>query len=79
MTEMIKFHGYNPYNRLQENLISGGIKGVKIGDNGRRRRVTTRPVKALDKNLKLNLALWVITQKMGSKKIARYKGTTNIP
>ena len=55
---------WTTYNRLQENIISGGIKGIKIGDNGRRRRVKTRPVKALDKNLKLNQALWVVTQKM---------------
>ena len=55
---------WRTYNRLQENLISGGVKGVKVGDNGSRRRVTTRPVKALDKNLKLNQALWVVTQKM---------------
>lgn len=52
------------YNKIQENIIDGGIRGVKVSGNGRRRRVTTRPVKALDKNLKLNQALWVITQKM---------------
>ncbi|MBM9514264.1 DUF932 domain-containing protein [Desulfogranum marinum] len=55
---------WTAYNRIHENVINGGIKGVKVGDNGRRRKVTTRPVKALDKNLKLNQALWVLTQRM---------------
>ncbi len=63
---------WNTYNRIQENIIDGGLRGSKIGSNGRRRRVTTRPVKALDKNLKLNQALWVLTQEMGklAKEIA---------
>lgn len=52
------------YNRLQENIMNGGLRGVKYDSNGRGRRVTTRAVKALDKNLKLNQALWIITQKM---------------
>ncbi|BHH83443.1 DUF932 domain-containing protein [Desulforhopalus sp. 52FAK] len=55
---------WNTYNRIQENIIDGGLRGSKVGTNGRRRRVTTRPVKALDKNLKLNQALWVLTQEM---------------
>ena len=63
---------WNTYNRIQENIIDGGLRGSKVGTNGRRRRVTTRPVKALDKNLKLNQALWVLTQEMGklAKEIA---------
>lgn len=56
---------WNTYNRIQENIIDGGLRGSKIDANGRQRRVTTRPVKALDKNLKLNQALWVLTQEMG--------------
>ncbi len=54
-------------NRLQENIINGGLRGPKIGANGRRRKATTRPVKALDKKLKLNQALWVLTQEMGKR------------
>jgi hypothetical protein len=55
---------WTTYNRIQENIMSGGLHGTKIDASGRRRRVTTRPVRALDKNLKLNQALWVLTQKM---------------
>jgi hypothetical protein len=34
------------------------------------RRTTTRPVKALDKNIKLNQALWFLTEKMAELKQA---------
>lgn len=63
---------WSVFNVVQSNIIDGGLRGSKIGANGRRRRVTTRPVKALDKNLKLNQALWVLTQEMGklAKEIA---------
>jgi hypothetical protein len=63
---------WRTFNVIQSNIIDGGLRGSKIGANGRRRRVTTRPVKALDKNLKLNQALWVLTQEMGklAKEIA---------
>ena len=37
---------------------------MKFDEYGRRRRVTTRPVKALDRNVKLNQALWYLTEKM---------------
>jgi len=63
---------WSAYNRIHENIIDGGLRGSKIGANGRRRKITTRPVKALDKNLKLNQALWILTQEMGklAKEIA---------
>lgn len=32
------------------------------------RRVTTRPVKSLDRDIKLNQALWVLTEKMAEFK-----------
>ena len=52
------------FNLTQENIIKGGVRGSKFDDYGRRRRVTTRPVKALDRNVKLNQALWFLTEKM---------------
>jgi hypothetical protein len=51
-------------------LTKGGLKGKKRGANGRLRRTTTRPVKALDKNIKLNQALWFLTEKMAELKQA---------
>jgi len=47
-------------NRVQENLIRGGLQGKSA--NGKRSR--TRAVKSIDTNIKLNKALWILTQKM---------------
>jgi hypothetical protein len=59
---------WTTFNVVQENVMRGGLKGTTIGSNGRRRRTTTRPVKALDRNIKLNQALWVLTEKMAELK-----------
>ncbi len=56
------------FNTVQENVIKGGLRGSKVGANGRRRRVTTRPVKSIDKDKKLNQALWILTEKMAELK-----------
>jgi len=55
---------WSTYNAVQENLVKGGLRGSIVGANGKRRRSTTRPITALDKNLKLNQALWRMTQRM---------------
>ncbi len=56
------------FNVVQENIMRGGLKGSTRGSNGRMRRTTTRPVKALDRNIKLNQALWLMTEKMAELK-----------
>ena len=61
---------WTTFNVVQENVMRGGLKGTKRTDNGRSRRTTTRPVKAIDRNIKLNQALWYLTEKM-----AELKGT----
>ena len=61
---------WSKFNVIQENLIRGGLKGRTRGSNGRLRRTTTRPVKALDRNVKLNQALWYLTEKMAELKQA---------
>ncbi len=55
------------FNRVQENIIKGGVKGKVYGENGPR-KVTTRAVQSLDRNIKLNQALWVLTEKMAELK-----------
>ena len=55
---------WTTFNIVQENVIKGGVRGMKFDEVGRHRRVTTRPVKALDRNVKLNQALWFLTEKM---------------
>lgn len=49
-------------NRVQESLIRGGIRTR----NAAGRRSTTRPVKSVDGEVKLNQALWTLTERMES-------------
>jgi hypothetical protein len=55
---------WTTFNIVQENVIKGGLRGLKFDEVGRPKRITTRPVKALDRNVKLNQALWYLTEKM---------------
>jgi hypothetical protein len=45
---------------LQESLIRGGVQGI----NARGRRIKTRPIKAVDADLRTNRALWRLAEKM---------------
>ena len=60
------------FNLVQENLIKGGIRGQKFNAAGQLKRVTTRPVKALNRNVKLNQALWYLTEKMRELKSSEH-------
>lgn len=60
---------WTTYNAVQENLIKGGLRGFYFNqETVSMRRVTTRPVKSLDRDIKLNQALWVLTEKMAEFK-----------
>jgi Domain of unknown function (DUF932) len=48
------------FNRTQESILKGGI----TNRNARGRRVTTRPVKSIDKDVRLNKALWTLAEEM---------------
>ena len=61
-------HLWATFNVVQENIIKGGLRGSKVNEIGRRRKVTTRPVKALDRSVQLNQALWVLTEGMAAIK-----------
>lgn len=52
------------FNRTQENLIRGGLRGVGRDANGRARRVSTREVRGIDQNRALNRALWSLAEEM---------------
>jgi hypothetical protein len=57
------------YNRLQENLIKGNVRYDRRDANGRYKgRGHTREVKAINANLKLNQALWTLTEEMAKLK-----------
>lgn len=51
---------WTTFNRVQENLIKGGLNGR----TGNGKRTTTRPVMGIDQNVKLNRALWVLSEEM---------------
>lgn len=50
------------FNVIQENILKGGIRGHKLGANNRLRKVTTRAVKSIARNIRLNKALWDLTE-----------------
>jgi hypothetical protein len=47
---------WSVFNRVQENLVKGGLTGCAA--NGRQQR--TRPVQGIDQNVRLNRALWLL-------------------
>ena len=52
---------WNTFNRVQENAIKGGLKALKPGS----RRVTrTRQVNGISEDVRLNRALWTLTERM---------------
>ncbi len=57
-------------NVLQENAIRGGLTGWGRDANNRRRRVTTREVRGIDQDVRLNRALWLLGERMAQIKAA---------
>lgn len=57
---------WTTFNVVQENMIRGGLRGSRRDENGRRRRSTTRAVNGIDGNVKLNRALWTLTERMAA-------------
>ena len=51
---------WKTFNRTQENLIKGGLSGI----NSKGGRTTTREVKGIYENVKLNRALWTLAEEM---------------
>lgn len=49
---------WSVFNRVQENLIKGGLQGKSV--NGNRQR--TRAVQGIDQNIRLNRALWLLAE-----------------
>ena len=61
---------WNVFNVVQENVIKGGIHARGQDALGRWRRSTTRPIKGIDQDIRLNKALWVLAQEMAAIKLA---------
>ena len=58
------------FNVIQENTIKGGLSAMRATQDTRGRtqyrRVTSRPVNGIDQDVKLNKALWSLTERMAS-------------
>lgn len=52
------------FNRVQENVIKGGLRGTSKDAHGRTQRRTTREVKGIDQNDTLNRALWRLSMEV---------------
>lgn len=63
---------WRTFNVIQENVIKGGLHGVARGTDERgrptRRNVTTREVRGIDQDVKLNRALWTLAERMAELK-----------
>jgi hypothetical protein len=60
---------WHTLNRVQENVIAGGLSAVQRDANGRRvRRVSTRRINGIDQDVRLNRALWSLAEKMAQLK-----------
>lgn len=61
---------WSTYNVLQEKAVRGGIRTLKRTEKGRLRRSTSRAIKSIDKDIKLNKALWEMAVNMKALKQA---------
>jgi hypothetical protein len=61
---------WKTFNRVQENLVQGGVTYNHTNAQNIRTRKTVRPVNSIDGNVALNRALWTLTTKMAEIKAA---------
>jgi hypothetical protein len=59
---------WTTFNVVQERVIKGGLTGYARDEDGRTRRTTSREVKGVDQNIKLNKALWLLGERMAELK-----------
>lgn len=55
---------WTTFNRVQENVIRGGMQGQTLDANGRRQHRAVRAVTGIDQDVKLNRALWTLAEEM---------------
>jgi hypothetical protein len=59
---------WTTFNRVQENVIRGGIGYTHTSSEGRQTYRHTRPVRSVDGDVKLNRSLWVLAEEMAKLK-----------
>lgn len=57
-------------NTIQENVIRGGLTAWGHDANNRPRRTTTREVRGIDADVRINKALWLLSERMAQIKAA---------
>lgn len=53
---------WTTFNRVQENLINGGLETRKVDERGKVKRGRTRAIGGIDQNTTLNRALWTLAE-----------------
>jgi len=53
---------WSVFNRVQENLLQGGILTITPKDNGSVRRSRTRAIRSIDQNIEVNKMLWELSE-----------------
>jgi hypothetical protein len=63
---------WSTLNRVQENVIQGGLsaRGERQPNGRRGRRTTMREVRGIDQDVRLNRAMWALAEKMAELKSA---------
>jgi len=61
---------WTTFNRVQENVVRGGLRGTTVDANGRRHHRATRAVTGIDQDVRLNRALWTLAEEMRKLKTA---------
>lgn len=59
---------WTQWNVMQENIMRGGLRGISTDEHGNRRRTSTREIKNIDQDIKLNKALWLLGERMAALK-----------
>jgi hypothetical protein len=60
---------YTTMNRVQENAVRGGLRARGPRVNGQRgRMITTREIRGIDQDVRLNRALWQLAERMAELK-----------
>lgn len=54
------------FNRVQENIVRGGLEGLHTDREGNVRRMRTRGISSIDRDISVNRALWKFTQEVQS-------------
>jgi hypothetical protein len=55
---------WSTFNSIQENLVKGGLRYRSVNERGQVRRNSTREVKSVNENLRINKALWTLAEEM---------------